>query len=151
MPVAGEIEKRQFSYVLSKRAYHSVSDGHLWFSRPPSNQFTRVERCTCCFVLFFISMLLNMMYYDLSNEAQMKNFTAKTVGFSLGPLYISGQQILIGMIVELFALIPSLLLVQLFRRIRSRQKPTSPIRTALYQIRKSLQMFVSFFDKNSVF
>ncbi|CAF4190333.1 unnamed protein product, partial [Adineta steineri] len=53
LPVAGDIEKQKFSYILSKKAYHSVSDGHLWFSifsRPPSNQFTRVQRCTCCFV-----------------------------------------------------------------------------------------------------
>src|ERR1700733_5593961 len=64
LPVAGEIEKSQFSYLLSKKAYHSVSDGHLWFSifsRPPSNKFTRVQRCTCCFVLLFLSMFLNIM------------------------------------------------------------------------------------------
>ncbi|CAF1293793.1 unnamed protein product, partial [Adineta steineri] len=51
LPVASEAEKQEFSYVLSKKAYHSVSDGHLWFSifsRPPSNKFTRVQRCTCC-------------------------------------------------------------------------------------------------------
>ncbi|CAF4235279.1 unnamed protein product, partial [Adineta steineri] len=47
LPVAGDIEKQAFSYMVSKNAYHSVSDGHLWFSifsRPPSNQFTRVQR-----------------------------------------------------------------------------------------------------------
>jgi hypothetical protein len=51
--VASEFQRQEFSYLLSKKAYHSVSEGHLWFSifsRPPSNEFTRVQRCTCCFV-----------------------------------------------------------------------------------------------------
>ncbi|CAF1514009.1 unnamed protein product, partial [Rotaria sordida] len=97
LSVASEMEKRAFFYILSKKAYHSVSDGHLWFSifsRPPSNKFTRIQRCTCCFVLLFSSMLLNIMYYDLSVEA---NMSKKTVGnsLSIGPLYITPQQVYI--------------------------------------------------------
>ena len=135
------MEKREFSYLLSKRAYHSISDGHLWFSifsRPPSNQFTRVQRCTCCFVLFFISMFLNIMYYDLSNESN----STESASLALGPVYLGLQQIFIGIIVELLALIPSLLLVQIFRRLQSRRKAISPLRQALYQIRSSVKMFV---------
>jgi hypothetical protein len=85
------MEKQEFSYVLSKRAYYSVSDGHLWFSifaRPPSNKFTRVQRCACCFVLFFVSMFLNIMYYDLSTEAKTANST-NSVSLSFGSLYIT--------------------------------------------------------------
>ena len=135
------MEKCEFSYLLSKRAYHSISDGHLWFSifsRPPSNQFTRVQRCTCCFVLFFISMFLNIMYYDLSNESN----STESASLALGPVYLGLQQIFIGIIVELLALIPSLLLVQIFRRLQSRRKAISPLRQALYQIRSSVKMFV---------
>ena len=135
------MEKREFSYLLSKRAYHSISDGHLWFSifsRPPSNQFTRVQRCTCCFVLFFISMFLNIMYYDLSNESN----STESASLALGPVYLGLQQIFIGIIVELLAVIPSLLLVQIFRRLQSRRKAISPLRQALYQIRSSVKMFV---------
>ena len=87
------MEKREFSYVLTKRTYHSVSDGHLWFSifsRPPSNQFTRVQRCTCCFVLFFISMFLNIMYYDLSNEAKT---TTHSASLSFASFSITPQQV----------------------------------------------------------
>ncbi|CAF1670733.1 unnamed protein product, partial [Adineta ricciae] len=118
LPVAGAAEKSDFSYVLSKKAYHSVSDGHLWFSifsRPPSNQFTRVQRCTCCFVLLLVSMFLNIMYYDLQNEGK----TSANISF---------EQIIIGVIVEVFSLIPSLLLIQIFRRLRSRHKSLSPLR-----------------------
>ncbi|CAF1184610.1 unnamed protein product [Adineta ricciae] len=138
LPVAGELETRQFSFVITKRTYHSISDGHLWFSifsRPPSNQFTRVQRCTCCFVLFFVSMFLNIMYYDLSNEAKSTNASS----ISFGSLYISPRQVVIGIIVEFFAFIPSLLLVQFFRRLHSRRKRLSPVRKALSQVTGSLQ------------
>ncbi|CAF1529483.1 unnamed protein product, partial [Adineta steineri] len=138
LPIASEAEKQDFSYVLSKKAYHSVSDGHLWFSifsRPPSNKFTRVQRCTCCFVLFFTSMLINIMYYDLSNEANASGET-HSGALSIGPFYIAPQQIGIGIMVELFTLIPSLLIVQFFRRIRPRRQ-IAPIREALYKIQPS--------------
>jgi succinate dehydrogenase/fumarate reductase cytochrome b subunit len=74
--VANEIEKQEFSYILSKQAYPNMSEGHLWFSifsRPPSNKFSRVQRCTCCFVFFFISMLLNIMYYDLFQRLKSRH------------------------------------------------------------------------------
>ncbi|CAF1124640.1 unnamed protein product [Adineta steineri] len=138
LPIASDAEKQEFSYVLSKKAYHSVSDGHLWFSifsRPPSNKFTRVQRCTCCFVLFFTSMLINIMYYDLSNEANASSETHNGA-LSIGPFYIAPQQIGIGIMVELFTFIPSLLIVQFFRRIQPRRQ-IAPIREALYKIQPS--------------
>ncbi|CAF0770234.1 unnamed protein product [Adineta steineri] len=138
LPIASEAEMQEFSYVLSKKAYHSISDGHLWFSifsRPPSNKFTRVQRCTCCFVLFFTSMLINIMYYDLSNEADASSETHNGA-LSIGPFYIAPQQIGIGIMVELFTLIPSLLIVQFFRRIRPRRQ-IAPIREALYKMKPS--------------
>ena len=95
LPVANENEQREFSYLLSKKTYHSISDGHLWFSifsRPPSTRFTRVQRCTCCFVLLFSSMLLNIMYYGLSAQTNSSNHT-QTSSLSLGPFYISAQQV----------------------------------------------------------
>ncbi|CAF1602837.1 unnamed protein product, partial [Adineta ricciae] len=114
---ASNAEQREFSYVLSKQAYEKFSNGHLWFSiffRSPSNQFTRVQRCTCCFVLLLISMFLNIMYYDLSND------TSNGTDLSIGVLRINSQQIVIGVVTELLALLPSLLVVQLFQRLRSR-------------------------------
>ncbi|CAF1484404.1 unnamed protein product, partial [Adineta steineri] len=138
LPIASEAEKQEFSYVLSKKAYHIVSDGHLWFSifsRPPSNRFTRVQRCTCCFVLLFTSMLIHIMYYDLSKEAKALS-KAHSGALSIGPFYIAPQQIGIGIIVELFTLISSVLIVQFFRRIRPRQQ-VSRLREALYKIQPS--------------
>ncbi|CAF1336506.1 unnamed protein product [Adineta steineri] len=121
LPIAGELQKHEFSYVLSKQAYHSITEGHLWFSifsRPPSNKFTCVQRCTCCFVLLFTAMLLNILYYDQTNET---NINQTDGSLSFGPFYISSQQISIGIIVEILSFFPSLLLVQFFRRILPRQ------------------------------
>ncbi|CAF1423607.1 unnamed protein product, partial [Adineta ricciae] len=119
----------------------------LWlsiFSRPPSTQFTRVQRCTCCFVLLFVSMFLNIMYYDLTNEAK----STGRPSLSFGSLYITPQQIIIGMIVELFGLIPSLLLVQLFRRTRPRQQQQSPLRQALSKANENIENSVDCPKKN---
>ncbi|CAF3860190.1 unnamed protein product, partial [Adineta steineri] len=105
LPIAGELQKHEFSYVLSKQAYHSVTEGHLWFSifsRPPSNKFTCVQRCTCCFVLLFTAMLLNILYNDQTNEIN----TNQTGGsLSFGPFYISSQQISIVLISSFFIIV----------------------------------------------
>ncbi|CAF1558986.1 unnamed protein product [Adineta ricciae] len=85
-------------------------------------------------------MLLNIMYYDLSTEAKTSNGT-DSASLAFGPLYISPQQIGIGIMVELFSVVPSLLIVQLFRRIRPRQQ-VSALRQALYELKPSAQMFV---------
>ncbi|CAF1090184.1 unnamed protein product [Adineta ricciae] len=137
LPVASEMEKHQFRHILSKHAYSCVSDSHLWFSifsRPPSSHFTRVQRCTCCFVLLFVSMFLNIMYYDLANEAKASDPT-KSLSLTFGTLYITHQQVIVGIVVELFALLPSFLLVQMFRRIRYRQKQSSTLQSTFPKIR----------------
>ena len=93
--MANEKEKSDLSYLLSKQSYHNISDDHLWFSifsrsSLSSNKFTRVQRCTCCFVLLFVSMFLSIMYYDLSNEVKSNNNTSS---LSLGPFHISFEQV----------------------------------------------------------
>ncbi|CAF0795704.1 unnamed protein product [Adineta steineri] len=135
LPIAGEFQKHEFSYLLSKRVYHNISEGHLWFSilaRPPSFEFTRVQRCTSCFTLLFISMLLNILYYD--QLATIKLLGTNATGFSIGPFYITLEQIEIGFIVELLTLIPSLLLVAFFRRIRLRPSHQQQVHS-LYESR----------------
>jgi hypothetical protein len=77
--------------VLSK----TVSDGPLWFSifsRPSCNLFPRVETFPCCFVLLFVSIFLNLMYYDLSNQAKLNN-SKENVIFSFGGVCISRDQV----------------------------------------------------------
>ena len=77
-------------------------------------------------------MLLNIMYYDLSNQTK----TSENLLLRLGPLKITPQQIGIGIIVELLTFVPSIFIVQFFRRIRPRQE-ISPIENALMKIKSS--------------
>ncbi|CAF1275359.1 unnamed protein product, partial [Adineta ricciae] len=120
LSVASENEKHNYSNILSKKVYENLSDRHLWFSifsRLKSKKFTRVQRCTCCFVLFFITMLFNILYYGKTNQSEHIKYN---ISITIGPFYISLQQIIVGMIMEVFSLIPSVFLVQFFRRIRSK-------------------------------
>ena len=87
--VAGEAQKTEFKYLLTKEATKNLSDGHLWFSifaRPIKSTFTRVERITCCFVLLFISMLMNILYYEIDKEESHG-------GITIGPFYITPEQV----------------------------------------------------------
>ena len=90
------MEKRELKHVLTKNAYRSMADNHLWFSifayhLPSANRFTRVQRCTCCFVLLFVSLLLNILYYDTKQEINANE--NEQYGLSLGPFYISKEQV----------------------------------------------------------
>jgi hypothetical protein len=53
------------------------------------------------------------------------------------------NQIVIGVIVEIFTFIPSLLLVQLFRRTLSRQS-SAPLREILYKLKQQSISLVKF-------
>ena len=87
--VAGKKQEREFGYVLKKQAEKSMKDGHLWisiFTKPSYSSFSRVERITCCFVLLFISMLLNIFYYGIDGESTNE-------GINLGLIYFSFKQV----------------------------------------------------------
>ena len=68
--VSGEAQKTEIIYLMQKQAKQNLSDGHLWisiFARPVHSSFTRLDRVTCAFVLLYISMLMNIMYYGIDS------------------------------------------------------------------------------------
>jgi hypothetical protein len=96
---------RELVYPLSEKAYYKLSDGHLWFSvfsQPPAIRFTRVQRCISCFTLLFTVMLLNILYYD---QTQEKHAEATVGGLLLGPFYFSPQEVCYFSYVSQFILI----------------------------------------------
>jgi polycystin 1L2 len=144
LPIAGDDQKRKFSCLLSKKASHSLSEGHLCFSifsRPASNRFTRVQRCTCCFIPLFTSMFLNILYYDQAKAAEERS---GSTSLSFGTFFITTEQVrqsidrsidrdeeercspvfqmVIGFIVEFLSFSPNVLLIQFFRRTRNRHR-----------------------------
>ena len=69
--VACEPQKTELKYLLKKNAQHNIKDSHVWlsiFNRPMQSSFTRLDRVTCCFVLLYLTMLLNIIYYTSSND-----------------------------------------------------------------------------------
>jgi polycystin 1L2 len=121
-------EKRKYKYLLAKQAKQKLSDEHLWFSifaRPVQSSFTRLDRLTCCFVLLSISMLMNIMYYGVNTKSSSN-------GIKIGSyVNITVEQISVGVITSLIVFPPSLLLVQMFKRIKRRHSRIFKIKEIL--------------------
>jgi hypothetical protein len=74
-----------------------MADNHLWFSifayhLPSANRFTRMQRCTCCFVLFFMSLMMSALYFDIKQEFETSELDQ--YGFTLGPFHISKEGVI---------------------------------------------------------
>ena len=75
--VACESQKAEIKYLIKKQAKHYLVDNHLWlsvFNRPLQSTFTRFDRVTCCFVFHYLSMLLNILYYEQASRISIFNF-----------------------------------------------------------------------------
>lgn len=56
------------SNLFFMKTSKDFSDGHLWYSvinRPPSSNFTCVQRVSCCFSLLLCTMLTSIMFYGI--------------------------------------------------------------------------------------
>ena len=117
-PISLKQDKNNLKYLIPKQFTDTIRDSHLWFSliaRPVHSSFSRLDRLTCCFVLMSISMLMNILYYGMDNSPSSD-------GLKIGPyINLTLQQISIGIITNLIDYLPSLLLVQLFKRIKRRR------------------------------
>lgn len=91
LAVADELKTSEFSHLFTKNSYHTFADNHLWFSifayHPLSTLFTRVQRCTCCFVFLFLNLLMSIMYYDTQTKQTQQSFLI------IGPFYFSKEQV----------------------------------------------------------
>uniref|UniRef100_A0A8C4QFH4 PLAT domain-containing protein n=2 Tax=Eptatretus burgeri TaxID=7764 RepID=A0A8C4QFH4_EPTBU len=100
-------KKRQFS-VETK---NNFSDAHLWssiFLQYARNPFTSLQRLACCFLLLFLMMITNAMWFE----------TAKPETLKIGPF--TPGDIFIIIVSSLMEIPVSLLVVQIFRRRRAK-------------------------------
>ena len=70
--IACEPQKAELKYLMQKEAKHNLNDAHLWYSvlkKPVHSSFSRLDRVTCCFVLLYLSMLLNILYFVTASES----------------------------------------------------------------------------------
>ncbi|CAB3994215.1 polycystic kidney disease 1-like 2 [Paramuricea clavata] len=71
LPVANEEEMTNFSHLFSARAIKGLADGHIWFSivsRPPTSNFTRVQRLSCALCLLCCTMITSAMFYNMGEQ-----------------------------------------------------------------------------------
>uniref|UniRef100_A0A8B9Z7Y1 Polycystic kidney disease protein 1-like 2 n=1 Tax=Buteo japonicus TaxID=224669 RepID=A0A8B9Z7Y1_9AVES len=115
-PVATEQDMKQFSNLFFMKTSKGFQDGHIWysvFSRSPRSSFTRAQRVSCCFSLLLCTMLTSIMFWGVPKDpAEQK--------MDLGKIEFTWQEVMIGFESSLLMFPINLIIVQIFRNIRSR-------------------------------
>ncbi|NWI70106.1 PK1L2 protein, partial [Todus mexicanus] len=114
-PVATEHDMKQFRNLFFMKTSKGFQDGHIWysvFSRSPRSSFTRTQRVSCCFSLLLCTMLTSIMFWGVPKDpAEQK--------MDLGKIEFTWQEVMIGFESSLLMFPINLLIVQIFRNIRS--------------------------------
>ncbi|XP_050970426.1 polycystic kidney disease protein 1-like 2 [Labeo rohita] len=117
-PVASETEMKGFSNLFFMKTTTDFCDGHIWYSvvsRPPSSNFTRVQRVSCCFSVLLCSMLTSIMFYGIPTDPSEQTM-------DMGQIKLTWSQVIIG-IQSSFIVFPiNLVIVGIFRHSRPRKK-----------------------------
>ncbi|NXJ01486.1 PK1L2 protein, partial [Psophia crepitans] len=115
-PVATEQDMKQFSNLFFMKTSKGFQDGHIWysvFSRSPRSSFTRAQRVSCCFSLLLCTMLTSIMFWGVPKDpAEQK--------MDLGKIEFTWQEVMIGFESSILMFPINLLIVQIFRNVRSR-------------------------------
>lgn len=113
-------EISSFRNKFYSRATLGLGDGHIWLSvitRPPTSPFTRVQRLSCCLSVLMSAMVTNAMFYQFDAEETSN-------AFQIGPLIFSWKQIIIGIQSAVLVVPVNVLIVFIFRNIRSKHDVT---------------------------
>lgn len=89
--VCCDLQKKTWNYIFTVEIKKVICESHLWisvFTKPTYNAFSRVERITCCFVLLYISMMMNVLYYGNDQQSSLD-------GLSFGYDSITTKQVII--------------------------------------------------------
>ncbi|XP_043987289.1 polycystic kidney disease protein 1-like 2 [Gambusia affinis] len=116
-PVSTEMDLKKFSNLFFMKTAKDFSDGHLWFSvisRPPSSNFTCVQRVSCCFSLLLCTMLTSIMFYGIPTDPSDQVM-------DLGHFEFTWQQFMVGVQSSLIMFPINILIVSVFRNTRPRE------------------------------
>ncbi|XP_040593166.1 polycystic kidney disease protein 1-like 3 [Mesocricetus auratus] len=89
---ASKRELSSFRHVFSATILEKFTQDYLWLSvatRHPWNQFTRVQRLSCCMTLLLCDMVINVMFWKMGGT------TAKR-GEPIGPFAVTWSEIVIS-------------------------------------------------------
>ncbi|XP_010795554.1 polycystic kidney disease protein 1-like 2, partial [Notothenia coriiceps] len=116
-PVSTEVDLKRFSNLFFMKTSKDFSDGHLWYSvinRPPSSNFTCVQRVSCCFTLLLCTMLTSVMFYGIPTDPSEQTM-------DMGLFEFTWQQFIIGVQSSLIMFPVNILIVSIFRNTRPRE------------------------------
>jgi hypothetical protein len=92
LSVVDQQNLNNFKFLLNKNIQQKINDKHLWYSliaKPTQSSFSRLDRLTCCFLLLFIAMVMNIMYYSVGDKTQIQRSTT----FRIGNLQLDAKQV----------------------------------------------------------
>ena len=122
LSVANEQELTNFNQLFSARAIKGLADGHIWFSivsRPPTSNFTRVQRLSCALCLLCCTMITSAMFYNMGGQGP------SPYSIHIGSLTIDLKPFVIGLQSSIIIVPVNVLIVQIFRNLRPRKKKDS--------------------------
>ena len=114
LKAAAKKDLRSFKSIFYSRGAKNLGEAHLYlslFTKPPQSTFTRCQRLTCCLSILFSAMLVNAMFYRSDGD--------HSDSFAVGPVVLSWTQIKIGIQSGLIAVPVNVLVVAIFRNIKT--------------------------------
>ncbi|XP_054552939.1 polycystic kidney disease protein 1-like 3 isoform X1 [Talpa occidentalis] len=93
MPVSNK-ELFSFRYLFSSMIVEKFTQDYLWLSvatRHPWNQFTRVQRLTCCLTLLLCNMVINIMFWKINDSTTKRDEQVGPFAVTWSELFISIQ------------------------------------------------------------
>jgi hypothetical protein len=76
--VTSDIQMMNIKHLMSTEFENKMNEYHLWlsvFCRSVESSLTSLDRVTCCFVFHYLSMLLNIVLYEIIlNKETLINF-----------------------------------------------------------------------------
>jgi polycystin 1L2 len=82
LPVGNEKQVMAYKY----KSRNNMNNGHVWlsvFTKPVQSTFARLDRVGVCFVLAFVFMLVNIIYFDASSSASTGDLVIGPFNFSI--------------------------------------------------------------------
>ncbi|ELW63050.1 Polycystic kidney disease protein 1-like 3 [Tupaia chinensis] len=116
LPVSKK-ELFSFRLLFSSMIVEKFTQDYLWLSvitRHPWNQFTRIQRLTCCMTLLLYNMVINVMFWKMNSPA------ART-GTPVGPFAVTGSELLFSIQAAVILFPVNLVIGQLFPLIQSQE------------------------------
>ena len=117
--MANEEEMVSFGHLFSSRAIKGLADGHIWFSivsRPPTSNFTRVQRLSCALCLLCCTMITSAMFYNMGGQGP------SPFAVHIGSLVIDLKPFVIGLQSSVIIVPVNVLLVQIFRNLKPKPR-----------------------------